>query len=130
VLADESGAVGGPGYFYSPTELTHVPATAPVLREEIFGPVAPIVAFDVEGETVAAANDTDYGLVSYVYTRDLSRGLRVCEALDAGMIGLNRGIVSDPAAPFGGTKQSGLAREGGYEGLLEYTESKYIATCW
>jgi succinate-semialdehyde dehydrogenase / glutarate-semialdehyde dehydrogenase len=119
-----------PGYFYAPTVLTHVPATAPVLREEIFGPVAPIVVFDAEGEAVAAANDTEYGLVSYVYTRDLSRGLRVCEALDAGMIGLNRGIVSDPAAPFGGTKQSGLGREGGHEGLLEYTESKYIATSW
>jgi succinate-semialdehyde dehydrogenase/glutarate-semialdehyde dehydrogenase len=119
-----------PGYFYSPTVLTHVPATAPVLREEIFGPVAPIVVFEAEGEAVAAANDTEYGLVSYVYTRDLARGLRVAEALDAGMIGLNRGIVSDPAAPFGGTKQSGLGREGGQEGLLEYTESKYVATSW
>jgi succinate-semialdehyde dehydrogenase / glutarate-semialdehyde dehydrogenase len=140
-LVDDSVAAGArvlaggttidrPGYFYSPTVLTHVPATASVLREEIFGPVAPIVVFEAEGEAVAAANDTEYGLVCYVYTRDLARGLRVAEALDAGMIGLNRGIVSDPAAPFGGTKQSGLGREGGQEGLLEYTESKYVATSW
>jgi succinate-semialdehyde dehydrogenase / glutarate-semialdehyde dehydrogenase len=118
------------GYFFAPTVLTAVPAEAPVMREEIFGPVAPIAVFDDEAEAISRANDTEYGLVSYLYTRDLARGLRVAEALDAGMIGLNRGIVSDPAAPFGGTKQSGLGREGGHEGLLEYTESKYIATSW
>ena len=118
------------GYFFAPTVLTSVPAGAPVLHEEIFGPVAPIVVFDDEADAIASANDTEYGLVSYLYTRDLARGLRVAEALDSGMIGLNRGIVSDPAAPFGGTKQSGLGREGGHEGLLEYTESKYIATSW
>jgi succinate-semialdehyde dehydrogenase/glutarate-semialdehyde dehydrogenase len=120
----------GPGHFYPPTVLTEVPPTAPVLSEEIFGPVAPIVAFDTEQEAVALANDTECGLVSYVYTEDLSRGLRVCEALETGMVGLNRGLVSDPAAPFGGVKQSGLGREGGHEGLLEFTESKYIALNW
>ncbi|WP_432936525.1 NAD-dependent succinate-semialdehyde dehydrogenase [Kribbella sp. CA-253562] len=118
------------GYFYEPTVLTGVPVDAPVLREEIFGPVAPIVSFRTEQEAVAAANDTEFGLVSYVYTSDLARGLRVSEALDTGMVGLNRGVVSDPAAPFGGTKQSGLGREGGHEGMLEYTEEKYVATDW
>jgi succinate-semialdehyde dehydrogenase/glutarate-semialdehyde dehydrogenase len=118
------------GYFYAPTVLANVPPEAPALREEIFGPVAPVVVFDDEARAVALANDTEYGLVSYVYTRDLARGLRVSEALDAGMVGLNRGLVSDPAAPFGGVKQSGLGREGGHEGLLEYTETKYIATSW
>jgi succinate-semialdehyde dehydrogenase/glutarate-semialdehyde dehydrogenase len=120
----------GPGYFYPPTVLSAVAPDAPVLREEIFGPVAPVVAFDTEEEAVRLANDTEYGLVSYVYTGDLARGLRVCEALETGMVGLNRGIVSDPAAPFGGVKQSGLGREGGHHGLLEFTESKYIATNW
>jgi len=101
-----------------------------VLREEIFGPVAPIVAFGSEDEAIRLANDTEYGLVSYVYTRDLARGLRVAEAIDSGMVGLNRGMVSDPAAPFGGVKQSGIGREGGHEGVLDYTEQKYIATQW
>jgi succinate-semialdehyde dehydrogenase/glutarate-semialdehyde dehydrogenase len=120
----------GPGFFYPPTVLAGVPADAPVLREEIFGPVAPIVAFDTEEEAVRLANDTEFGLVSYVYTQDLARGLRVSEAIESGMVGLNRGMVSDPAAPFGGMKQSGIGREGGHEGLLEFTESKYIATNW
>jgi succinate-semialdehyde dehydrogenase / glutarate-semialdehyde dehydrogenase len=120
----------GPGFFYPPTVLAQVPPDAPVLREEIFGPVAPIVAFTTEAEAVRMANDTEFGLVSYVYTQDLARGLRVSEAIESGMVGLNRGIVSDPAAPFGGMKQSGLGREGGHEGLLEFTESKYIATNW
>lgn len=118
------------GYFYEPTVLSDVPAHAAVLKEEIFGPVAPVVTFTDETEGVSAANDTDYGLVSYVYTQDLARGLRVSEALDTGMVGLNRGVVSDPAAPFGGTKQSGLGREGGHEGMLEFTEEKYVATDW
>jgi Xaa-Pro aminopeptidase len=95
--------------------------------EEIFGPVAPIVTFDTEDEAVRLANDTEHGLVSYVYTGDLARGLRLAEALESGMVGLNRGLVS---APFGGVKQSGLGREGGHEGLLEYTESKYVAVTW
>jgi succinate-semialdehyde dehydrogenase/glutarate-semialdehyde dehydrogenase len=118
------------GYFYDPTVLVDVPASAAILREEIFGPVAPIVTFTSEDEAVAAANDTEFGLVAYVYTGDLARGLRVSEALESGMVGLNRGLVSDPAAPFGGVKQSGLGREGGHDGLLDYLESKYIAVSW
>ena len=107
-----------------------VAADSPILAEEIFGPVAPIVAFSDEHEAIRLANATEQGLVSYLYTRDLARGLRVAEALEAGMVGLNRGLVSDPAAPFGGMKQSGLGREGGHEGLLEFTETKYIAVSW
>jgi succinate-semialdehyde dehydrogenase/glutarate-semialdehyde dehydrogenase len=110
--------------------LREVAPDSAILREEIFGPVAPIVAFDDVAEAVALANDTEYGLVSYVYTSDIGQGMRVSEALDSGMVGLNRGIVSDPAAPFGGTKQSGVGREGGHEGMLEYLESKYIAVDW
>jgi succinate-semialdehyde dehydrogenase/glutarate-semialdehyde dehydrogenase len=116
------------GYFYEPTLIDSVPADAGILDAEIFGPVAPVVRFTDENDAIRWANATEYGLVSYVYTRDLARGLRVSEALEAGMVGLNRGLVSDPAAPFGGVKQSGLGREGAHEGLLEYTETKYIAT--
>ena len=119
-----------PGCYYDPTVLVDVPAEAEILREEIFGPVAPIVTFTDEAEAVRYANDTEFGLVAYLYTGDLARGLRVSEALESGMIGLNRGLVSDPAAPFGGVKQSGIGREGGHEGLLDYTESKYIALSW
>jgi succinate-semialdehyde dehydrogenase / glutarate-semialdehyde dehydrogenase len=118
------------GYYYDPTVLTDVPTSAPILREEIFGPVAPIVTFTDEAEAIRLANDTEFGLVSYVYTGDLARGLRVSEAMESGMVGLNRGLVSDPAAPFGGTKQSGIGREGGHEGMLDYLESKYIALTW
>jgi succinate-semialdehyde dehydrogenase/glutarate-semialdehyde dehydrogenase len=120
----------GRGYYYPPTVLTEVPPSATILREEIFGPVAPIVVFDDTDEAIALANDTEFGLVSYVYTQDLAEGLRVSEALEAGMVGLNRGVVSDPAAPFGGVKQSGIGREGGHDGLLDYLESKYIAVTW
>jgi succinate-semialdehyde dehydrogenase / glutarate-semialdehyde dehydrogenase len=120
----------GTGFFYPATVLAGVPASASLLRTEIFGPVAPIVSFTEEDEAVALANDTEYGLASYVYTGDLARGLRVAEAVEAGMVGLNRGLVSDPAAPFGGVKQSGLGREGGHDGMLEYTEQKYIACTW
>jgi succinate-semialdehyde dehydrogenase/glutarate-semialdehyde dehydrogenase len=120
----------GPGFFYPPTVLAAVPKDAPVLREEIFGPVAPVVPFDTEEEAVRLANATEFGLVSYVYTKDLARGLRVAEAIESGMVGINRGLVSDPAAPFGGVKQSGIGREGGHDGLLEFTESKYIAANW
>jgi succinate-semialdehyde dehydrogenase/glutarate-semialdehyde dehydrogenase len=119
-----------PGFYYPPTVLVDVPPNAALLGEEIFGPVAPIVAFDGEDEAVELANTTEYGLVAYVYTGDLARGLRVSQRIEAGMIGLNRGVVSDPAAPFGGVKQSGIGREGGHEGVLDYTESKYIATRW
>ncbi|MFJ7418974.1 NAD-dependent succinate-semialdehyde dehydrogenase [Streptomyces uncialis] len=118
------------GYYYEPTVLDEVAPGSALLTEEIFGPVAPIIRFRDEAEAIRLANDTEYGLVSYVYTRDLRRGLAVCGALESGMVGLNRGIVSDPAAPFGGVKQSGLGREGGHEGILEYTETKYIATDW
>ena len=118
--------VPGAGYFYEPTVLTDVPAGAELLREEIFGPVAPIVAFDSEDEAVEMANDTQYGLVAYAFTKDLNRGLRLVERLDAGMIGLNTGIVSNPAAPFGGVKQSGIGREGGLEGIEEYLETRYV----
>jgi succinate-semialdehyde dehydrogenase/glutarate-semialdehyde dehydrogenase len=120
----------GPGYFYPPTVLTAVPKDAPVLVQEIFGPVAPVVSFDTEEEAIRLANATEFGLVSYVYTGDLARGLRVAEAIESGMVGINRGLVSDPAAPFGGVKQSGIGREGGHDGLLEFTESKYIAASW
>jgi succinate-semialdehyde dehydrogenase / glutarate-semialdehyde dehydrogenase len=118
------------GFYYEPTVLLGVRPGSPILDEEIFGPVAPIVTFDDEDEAVRLANATEYGLVSYVYTGDLARGLRVSERLDSGMVGLNRGLVSDPAAPFGGTKQSGIGREGGHDGMLDYLESKYIAVSW
>lgn len=120
----------GDGYFYPATVLTEVPPTAAILRHEIFGPVAPIVTFRTEEDAVRLANGTPFGLVSYVYTSDVGRGLRVSEQLESGMVGLNRGLVSDPAAPFGGMKQSGIGREGGAEGLLEYLESQYIAVSW
>jgi succinate-semialdehyde dehydrogenase/glutarate-semialdehyde dehydrogenase len=107
-----------------------VPPKAGILAEEIFGPVAPIVRFTDTDQAIAMANSTEFGLVSYLYTTDLRRALAVAEALEAGMIGINRGVVSDPAAPFGGVKQSGLGREGGHEGLLEFTETKYIAVDW
>jgi len=118
------------GYYYPPTVLGNVPADANILREEIFGPVAPIVSFSDDDEVVAKANDTEYGLVSYLYTQDIGRGMAISERLDAGMIGLNRGLVSDPAAPFGGSKQSGLGREGSHDGMMEYMEKKYIAVAW
>ena len=117
----------GRGYFYEPTVLADVPVEARLLKEEIFGPVAPVAGFDSEEDAVAAANDTEYGLVAYVYTRDLKRAFRVVEALETGMVGLNQGMVSNPAAPFGGVKASGFGREGGHEGIDEYLEIKYVA---
>jgi succinate-semialdehyde dehydrogenase/glutarate-semialdehyde dehydrogenase len=117
----------GRGYFYQPTVLAGVSGEARVLKEEIFGPVAPVTSFDSEREAVAAANDTEYGLVAYVYTRDLKRAFRVVEGLQTGMVGLNQGIVSNPAAPFGGVKASGFGREGGREGIDEYLDLKYVA---
>ena len=119
-----------PGSFYLPTVLSEVPPDEAILKEEIFGPVAPVVRFGDVDEAIAMANRTDRGLVSYVYTRDLARGLRIAEALEAGMVGINRGLISDPAAPFGGVKQSGLGREGAHEGLLEFLETKYVAAQW
>ena len=121
------GAREGAGYFFDPTVLSDVPPEAKLLKEEIFGPVAPVASFQSEEDAIAAANNTEYGLVAYVYTRDLKRALRVCEGLETGMIGLNQGMVSNPAAPFGGVKQSGFGREGGYEGIEEYLETKYVA---
>jgi succinate-semialdehyde dehydrogenase / glutarate-semialdehyde dehydrogenase len=118
--------VGDHGYFYAPTLLTGVTADARMMREEIFGPVAPVATFATEAEAIARANDTEYGLVAYVFTRDLSRTLRVSEALEFGMVGINQGIVSNPAAPFGGVKHSGFGREGGFEGIEEYLEVKYV----
>ena len=120
------GPLDGPGYFYRPTVLTNVADSSRVLTEEIFGPVAPIVAFDTEAEALAKANDTEYGLIGYVFTRDLGRALRVAEALDTGMVGLNQGVPSNTAAPFGGVKQSGFGREGGAEGIEEYLSVKYV----
>jgi succinate-semialdehyde dehydrogenase/glutarate-semialdehyde dehydrogenase len=117
----------GAGYFYDPTVLADVPEDAEVLREEIFGPVAPVKGFADEDEAIAAANNTEFGLVAYVYTRDLKRALRVVERLETGMVGLNQGMVSNAAAPFGGIKQSGFGREGGPEGIEEYLENKYVA---
>jgi succinate-semialdehyde dehydrogenase/glutarate-semialdehyde dehydrogenase len=120
----------GPGFYYPPTVLTQVPDSAECLNDEIFGPVAAIQTFTDEDEVIARANNTEYGLVAYLYTKDMRRGLGLSERLDFGMIGLNRGLVSDPAAPFGGTKQSGLGREGGKEGMREFQETQYISTEW
>lgn len=120
-------APGGPGNFYPATVLTDVPANARILKEEVFGPVAPIVGFDTEEQGIAAANDTEYGLAAYIYTQSLDRALRVAESIKSGMVGINRGVISDPAAPFGGVKESGFGREGGFEGIDEYLDVKYIA---
>ncbi len=135
VGAGARAVVGGrrpdrPGFYFEPTVLVDVHPDAAILREEIFGPVAPVVTFETEAQAVALANATQYGLVAYVYTGDLARGMRVSEAMESGMVGLNRGLVSDPAAPFGGVKQSGIGREGGHDGMLDYLESKYIAVNW
>ena len=115
-----------PGYFYPATVLTGVPPHAEVTSTEIFGPVAPITTFDTEEQAIALANDTPYGLISYVFTRDLDRAIRVSEALETGMVGLNQGVISNPAAPFGGIKESGLGREGGFTGIDEFLETKYV----
>jgi len=120
----------GQGFFYQPTVLSGVAPVADILRHEIFGPVAPIVTFDTDEEAIAMANDTVHGLMAYAYTGDLARGLRAAEQIESGMVGLNRGLVSDPAAPFGGVKQSGIGREGSHEGMAEYLETKYIALDW
>jgi succinate-semialdehyde dehydrogenase / glutarate-semialdehyde dehydrogenase len=121
---------GGKGFFYPPTVLSNVSEDAACVHDEIFGPVAAIQTFNDQDEVIARANATEYGLVAYVFTGDLKRGMQVCEKLEYGMVGLNRGLVSDPAAPFGGVKQSGLGREGGHEGMLEFMETQYISTSW
>jgi succinate-semialdehyde dehydrogenase/glutarate-semialdehyde dehydrogenase len=120
-------APGGPGNFYPATVLTDVPGDARILKEEVFGPVAPITGFDTEEEGIAAANDTEYGLAAYIFTQNLDRALRVAESIESGMVGVNRGVISDAAAPFGGIKESGFGREGGTEGIEEYLDTKYIA---
>ena len=120
----------GDGFFYPATVLGDVPRDSAVATEEVFGPVAPIISVADEDEALAIANDTEMGLTGYVYSGSLARGLSVSERLEVGMVGLNRGLVSDPAAPFGGVKQSGLGREGGYEGIEEYLETTYVATSW
>ncbi|HKC27359.1 MAG TPA: NAD-dependent succinate-semialdehyde dehydrogenase [Jatrophihabitans sp.] len=120
----------GAGFFYPATVLTDVPRESAVAVEEVFGPVAPIIAVRDEDDALAVANSSEMGLTGYVFTGDLARGLRVCERLEVGMVGLNRGLVSDPAAPFGGLKQSGIGREGGFEGIEEYLETTYVATSW
>ncbi|MHC6220013.1 NAD-dependent succinate-semialdehyde dehydrogenase [Arthrobacter sp. MMS24-S77] len=126
-IAVTGGApVDGPGYFYQPTVLKNVSADARILKEEIFGPVAPIITFKSEDEAIKLANNTEYGLVAYVYTKDLNRGLRVSERIETGMLGLNAGVISNAAAPFGGVKQSGLGREGGFEGIEEYLTTQYV----
>jgi succinate-semialdehyde dehydrogenase/glutarate-semialdehyde dehydrogenase len=127
VLLGGNRLQGGSGYFFEPTVLSDVPDDARLLSEEIFGPVAPIATFSTEAQALQAANRTEYGLVAYVYTRDLARAFRVCEGIETGMVGLNQGVVSNPAAPFGGVKQSGFGREGGFEGISEYLETKYVA---
>ncbi|MGI9616292.1 MAG: NAD-dependent succinate-semialdehyde dehydrogenase [Acidimicrobiales bacterium] len=122
--------IDGPGYFYEPTVLGNVDPGSPITSEEIFGPVAPVIPFTDTDTMITQANDTEMGLAAYVYTRDIGRGLAVSERLESGMVGLNRGAMSDPAAPFGGMKQSGLGREGASEGIYEFTETQYIATDW
>ena len=121
----------GPGFFYPPTVITDIDPSSQIVRTEIFGPVAALLPFDTTDEAIALANDTEFGLAAYVYTSDLTKGLQVSERIDSGMVGLNRGAVFDPAAPFGGMKQSGLGREGSHHhGLREFTEAKYIAVNW
>lgn len=120
----------GKGYFYPPTVLSNVPETAECVNDEIFGPVAAIQTFTEQEDVIARANNTEYGLVAYVFSQDMKRAMQVCERLEYGMVGLNRGLVSDPAAPFGGVKQSGLGREGGHEGMLEFMETQYISASW
>ena len=118
------------GFFFEPTLLTDVKRDDPILDTEVFGPIAPVVTFSSEEEAITMANDTIFGLASYLYTGDLARGMRVAEAIESGMVGVNRGLISDPAAPFGGVKQSGLGREGSHEGMMEFLETKYIAADW
>lgn len=120
----------GKGFFYPPTVLSNVPKTANCVHDEIFGPVAALQTFSEQEEVIRLANDTEYGLVAYVFSENMKRAMQVCERLEYGMVGLNRGLVSDPAAPFGGVKQSGLGREGGHEGMLEFMETQYISAEW
>ena len=130
VVAAGGGTGRSPGFYFQPTVITGVEKGNPILDREVFGPIAPVVTFASDEEAVAMANDTIYGLASYLYTGNLARGMRVSEAIETGMIGINRGLISDPAAPFGGVKQSGIGREGSHEGMAEFLETKYIAASW
>jgi succinate-semialdehyde dehydrogenase/glutarate-semialdehyde dehydrogenase len=130
VTATGGSPIEGPGYFYQPTVLGRVAADSPITREEIFGPVAPVIPFTDTDVMIRHANDTEMGLAAYVYSRDVGRGMNVAERLESGMVGINRGAMSDPAAPFGGMKQSGLGREGASEGIYEFCETQYIAASW
>jgi succinate-semialdehyde dehydrogenase/glutarate-semialdehyde dehydrogenase len=129
-IAAQGPTPDGSGWYYPATVLTDVPEDAELLRTEVFGPVAPILTYRDEDEMLARANGSEQGLASYVYSGSLERALRVADRLEAGMVGLNRGLISDPAAPFGGVKQSGLGREGGREGIDAFLETKYIAVDW
>ena len=120
--------VEGPGYFYEPTVLTNVSEDSEIRKEEIFGPVAPIFTFETDEEAIEMANETDFGLSGYLFTENLARGMKLSEQLECGMIGLNTGLVSNPGAPFGGVKHSGLGREGGQVGIDEFLEVKYVTT--
>ena len=135
LAAGATAAVGGaridgPGFFYAPTVLGDVTMASPITREEIFGPVAPVIPFTDTDQVIDWANDTEMGLAAYVYSGDVARAMGVGERIHAGMVGINRGAMSDPAAPFGGMKQSGLGREGAHEGILEFCETQYIAASW
>ena len=129
-VATGGSVIDGPGFFYQPTVLGGVEPTAAITREEIFGPVAPVIPFTDHDQMIEHANDTEMGLAAYVYSRDFGKALATAERLESGMVGINRGAMSDPAAPFGGMKQSGLGREGGLEGIYEFCETQYIATDW
>ncbi|WP_328468010.1 NAD-dependent succinate-semialdehyde dehydrogenase [Actinoplanes sp. NBC_00393] len=129
-IAHQAACPEGAGHFYPPTVLVDVPAGAAILREEIFGPVAPVVTWTDEAALLAQVNDTEYGLAAYVFAGDLARALRLGESIEAGMVGINRGLVSDPSAPFGGVKQSGLGREGARDGLREFQETRYLSVDW
>jgi succinate-semialdehyde dehydrogenase/glutarate-semialdehyde dehydrogenase len=129
-ISHRAATSDAPGHFYPPTVLVDVPAGAAILQDEIFGPVAAITTWDTEEELLELVNDSEYGLAAYVFSGDLARALRLGEAVDAGMVGINRGLVSDPSAPFGGVKQSGLGREGARDGLREFQETQYLSVDW
>lgn len=129
-ISHQAALPDAPGHFFPPTVLVDVPVDAAILREEVFGPVAPVATWTDDAELLALVNDTEYGLASYVFAGDLGRALRLGEAIDAGMVGINRGLVSDPSAPFGGVKQSGLGREGARDGLREFQETQYLSVDW
>ena len=129
-VAGDPSAMPAKGAFYPPTVLVDVPKDSDIARNEIFGPVAPLIKVSSDEEALRLANASEFGLIGYIYTKDLAKGLRLSARLETGMVGLNRGLVSDPAAPFGGMKESGLGREGGFEGIDEFLETQYVAVEW